>query len=139
MPDLSGTSTLDNLREAFAREAQANRRYLFFAQKADVEGYPEVATLLRSIADAETGHAFGLLEHLAEVGDPATGGATGTTADNLAAAVACETHEHAELYPGFARIARDEGLPAVAEWFETLARAERSHVSKLAAGLASLT
>ena len=80
MPDLKGTKTHDNLKEAFAGESQANRRYLYFAQKADVEGYPDVAALFRSVAEGETGHAFGHFDFLAEVGDPATGEPVGTEA-----------------------------------------------------------
>ena len=73
MPELKGSKTHDNLKEAFAGESQANRRYLYFAQKADVEGYPDVAALFRSVAEGETGHAFGHFDFLAEVGDPVTG------------------------------------------------------------------
>ena len=69
MPDLDGTKTHENLKEAFAGESQANRRYLWFAQKADIEGYPDAAALFRSVAEGETGHAHGHLEYLAEVGD----------------------------------------------------------------------
>ncbi len=70
---LEGTKTHENLKEAFAGESQANRRYLWFAQKADVEGYPDTAALFRSVAEGETGHAHGHLEYLAEVGDPVDG------------------------------------------------------------------
>ena len=77
MPDLKGSKTHENLKEAFAGESQANRRYLYFAQKADVEGYPDVAALFRSVAEGETGHAFGHFDFLAEVGDPVTGVAVG--------------------------------------------------------------
>ena len=73
MPNLAGTMTHENLSEAFAGESQANRRYLWSAQKADVEGYPDTAALFRSVAEGETGHARGRLEYLAEVGDPASG------------------------------------------------------------------
>ena len=83
MPKLDGTKTHDNLKAAFAGESQANRRYLYFAQKADVEGHPDVAALFRSVAEGETGHAFGHFDFLAEVGDPATGVAVGASADNL--------------------------------------------------------
>ena len=73
MPALKGSKTEANLKEAFAGESQANRRYLYFAQKADVEGYPDVAALFRSVAEGETGHAFGHFDFLREVGDPVTG------------------------------------------------------------------
>lgn len=135
---LAGSKTEANLREAFARESQANRRYLYFAQKADIEGYPDVAALFRSVAEGETGHAFGHLEWLAEVGDPATGEPIGDTADNLRSAIAGETYESTEMYPDFAKTAREEGFEEIAEWLETLARAEKSHAGRFGEGLDSL-
>ena len=138
MADLKGTRTEGNLKEAFAGESQANRRYLYFAQKADVEGYPDVAALFRSVAEGETGHAFGHFDFLAEVGDPVTGVPVGATEDNLKSAIEGETYEYTEMYPGFAKTAREEGLEPVAEWFETLARAEKSHAGRFAKGLESL-
>jgi rubrerythrin len=135
---LKGSRTEANLREAFAGESQANRRYLYFAQKADVEGYPDLAALFRSVAEGETGHAFGLFDFLAELGDPMTGAAVGATADNLRAAIDGETHEYMETFPAFARTAREEGFEQVAEWFETLARAEKGHASRLAQGLETI-
>ena len=139
MPALNGSKTHENLKEAFAGESQANRRYLYFAQKADVEGYPDIAALFRSVAEGETGHAFGHFDFLAEVGDPVTGAAVGATSDNLKSAVAGETYEYTEMYPGFARTARDEGFEEVAEWLETLARAEKSHAGRFQAGLENLS
>ena len=139
MPTLQGSKTEDNLKEAFAGESQANRRYLYFAQKADVEGYPDVAALFRSVAEGETGHAFGHFDFLAEVGDPATGEPVGPTEDNLKSAIAGETYEYTEMYPGFAKTARDEGFEEVAEWLETLARAEKSHAGRFAEGLANVS
>ena len=130
MPDLDGSKTHENLKEAFAGESQANRRYLYFAQKADVEGYPDVAALFRSVAEGETGHAFGHFDFLAEVGDPATGEPVGPSSDNLKAAIAGETHEYTDMYPGMARTAREEGFTEVADWFETLAKAEKSHAGR---------
>ncbi|MEM7502339.1 MAG: rubrerythrin family protein, partial [Pseudomonadota bacterium] len=91
---LKGSKTETNLKEAFAGESQANRRYLYFAAKADVEGYNDVAAVFRSTAEGETGHAHGHLEYLEEVGDPATGLPIGGTADNLRSAIAGETHEY---------------------------------------------
>ena len=120
---LDGTKTHENLKAAFAGESQANRRYLYFARQADIEGYPEAAGVFKNTADGETGHAFGHLEFLSEVGDPATGKPIGSTDINLAAAVAGETYEYTEMYPGFAATAREEGHDEIAEWFETLARA----------------
>ena len=130
MADLKGTQTHENLKHAFAGESQANRRYLYFAQKADVEGYPEAANLFRNTAEGETGHAHGHLDFLAAVGDSATDMPIGDTETNLASAVAGETYEYTEMYPGFAKTARDEGFDEIAEWMETLAKAEKSHAGK---------
>ena len=138
MTVLKGSKTEENLKEAFAGESQANRRYLYFAQKADVEGYPEVAGLFKNVADGETGHAFGHFDFLAEVGDPVTGEPVGSTEDNLKSSIAGETYEYTEMYPGFAKTARDEGFAQIAEWFETLARAEKSHAGRFTDGLKQL-
>jgi rubrerythrin len=135
---LKGTKTHGNLKEAFAGESQANRRYLYFARRADIEGYPDVGGLFRDTSEAETGHAFGHLDFLKEVGDPATGEPIGSTEQNLKASIAGETYEFTEMYPGFARTARDEGFDEVAEWFETLAKAEKSHAGRFTKGLQSL-
>jgi rubrerythrin len=130
MADLTGTKTHDNLKEAFAGESMANRRYLFFARRAEVDKQPEVAELFRDTSEAETGHAFGHLEFLMETGDPATDEPIGTTEQNLASAVAGETYEFTAMYPGFAKTARDEGFEEIADWFSTLARAERTHAGR---------
>jgi len=139
MPDLKGTKTHDNLKEAFASESQANRRYLYFAQKADIEGYPEISTLFRSVAEGETGHAFGHFDFLAAAGDPVTDQTVGGTEDNLRSAIHGETYEYTQMYPGFARTAREEGFVEIAEWLETLARAEKSHAGRFQQGLQNLT
>ena len=138
MPDLKGSKTHQNLKDAFAGESQANRRYLYFARQADIEGYPDVGGLFRDTAEAETGHAHGHLDFLKQVGDPATDLPLGDTSLNLAAAVAGETYEYTEMYPGFARTARDEGLAEVAEWLETLAKAEKSHAGRFQKALDTL-
>ncbi|MFA7503576.1 MAG: rubrerythrin family protein [Burkholderiaceae bacterium] len=138
MSNLKGSRTHENLKAAFAGESQANRRYLYFANKADVEGHPEVAALFRSTAEGETGHAHGHLDYLAEVGDPATDLPIGSSSDNLKSAVAGETHEYTDMYPGMSREARDEGFDEIADWFETLAKAERSHANKFAKALETL-
>ena len=135
---LSGTKTEQNLKDAFAGESQANRRYLFFAQKADVEGYNDVAAVFRSTAEGETGHAHGHLEYMQEVGDPATGEPIGPTEDNLKSAIAGETHEYTDMYPGMAKTAREEGFEEIADWFETLAKAEKSHAGKFQKTLDSI-
>jgi rubrerythrin len=138
MPDIKGTKTHQNLKDAFAGESQANRRYLYFARQADIEGYPDVGGLFRDTAEAETGHAHGHLDYLKQAGDPATDKAIGSTGKNLAAAVAGETYEYTEMYPGMARTARDEKLDEVAEWFETLAKAEKSHAGRFQKALDGL-
>ena len=127
---LKGTQTEENLKAAFSGESQANRRYLYFAQKADVEGYNDVASVFRSTAEGETGHAHGHLEFLEETGDPATGEPIGDTGSNLKAAIAGETHEYTDMYTGMAKTARDEGFDEIADWFETLAKAEKSHAGR---------
>ena len=139
MAALKGSKTEDNLKAAFAGESQANRRYLYFANKADVEGQPDVAALFRSTAEGETGHAHGHLEWLEQCGDPATGLPIGPTRDNLKAAVAGETHEYTDMYPGMAKTARGEGFDEIADWFETLAKAERSHANRFQKALDALT
>ena len=138
MSELKGSKTHQNLKDAFAGESQANRRYLYFAKEADIEGYPDVAGLFKNTADAETGHAHGHLDFMRPIGDPATDLPIGDTSKNLGAAVAGETYEYTEMYPGMARTARDEGFPEIAEWFETLAKAEKSHAGRFQKALDSL-
>jgi rubrerythrin len=138
MPELKGTKTHENLKEAFAGESQANRRYLYFARKADIEGHTDVAGLFRDTAEGETGHAFGHMDFLAAVGDPATDEPVGSTDKNLASAVAGETYEFTAMYPGFAKTARDEGFEEIADWFATLARAEKTHAGRFKKALDSL-
>ena len=139
MSDLTGTKTHENLKEAFAGESQANRRYLWMAKVADVEGFPEVAGNFRETAEGETGHAHGHLDYLRKVGDPATGLPIGETEDNLKASIAGETHEYTDMYPGMAKTAREEGFPEIADWFETLAKAEKSHAGRFQQMLDSIS
>ena len=136
---LANTKSHENLKHAFAGESQANRRYLYFARVADIEGYPDVGGLFRDTSEAETGHAFGHLDFLKEVGDPCTNQPIGDTEKNLQSAVEGETYEYTEMYPGFAKTARDEGFDQTAEWFETLARAEKSHAGRFTQGLESIS
>ncbi|MES2538279.1 MAG: rubrerythrin family protein [Pseudomonadota bacterium] len=138
MTNLKGSKTEENLKAAFAGESQANRRYLYFANKADIEGQNDVAALFRSTAEGETGHAHGHLEYLEIVGDPATGLPIGSSRQNLQAAVAGETHEYTDMYPGMAKAAREEGFDEIADWFETLAKAERSHANRYQKALDAL-
>ena len=138
MKMLKTSKTFENLKAAFAGESQANRRYLYFANKADVEGYNDVSAVFRSTAEGETGHAHGHLEYMEAVGDPATGLPIGPTGDNLKAAIAGETHEYTDMYPGMAKTARDEGYGEIADWFETLSKAERSHANRFQKALDTL-
>ncbi len=135
---LKESKTLENLKEAFAGESQANRRYLYFAKVADVEGLPEIAGNFKETADGETGHAHGHLDYMKSVGDPATGMPIGSTEKNLKSAIAGETHEYETMYPGMAKTAREEGFDDIAEWFETLAKAEKSHAGRFTKMLESL-
>jgi len=135
---LKDSKTEGNLKDAFAGESQANRRYLYFAAKADIEGYNYVAMVFRSTAEGETGHAHGHLEYLEETGDPATGLPFGETSDNLKSAIAGETHEYTDMYPGMAKDAREENFDEIADWFETLAKAERSHANRFQKALDNL-
>lgn len=138
MSNLKGSKTEQSLKDAFGGESMANRRYLYFAQKADVEGYNDVSAVFRSTAEGETGHAHGHLEYLETCGDPATGLPFGDTKANLKSAIAGETHEYSDMYPGMAKTARDEGFGEVADWFETLAKAERSHANRFTKALNEL-
>ncbi len=138
MPSLVGTKTGKNLNEAFAKSSEAHLRYLYFARKADVEGYNDVSAVFRSTAEGETGHAHGHLEFLTEVGDPATGKPIGGTADNLRSAIVGETYEYTDMYPGMARTAHEEGFDEIADWLETLAKAEKSHAGRFKKALDTL-
>ena len=132
MADLKGTKTEQALKDAFAGESKANRRYLYFANMADIEGAPEVANVFRNTAEGETGHAHGHMEYLIQggSGDPETGLAAGNVGEALESAIHGETHEYQDMYPGMAAQAREEGFDEIADWFETLAKAERSHANK---------
>ena len=138
MPSLKGTETEQNLKDAVAGESQANRRFLYLAQKADVEGFDDVAAIFRSAAEGESGHAHYHLEYLEEAGDPATRKPIGPTGDNLKAAITSETHEYTDMYPGMARAARLEGFDEIADWFETLAKAGKSHAGRFQKALDAL-
>ena len=119
-------------------ESQANRRYLYFANKADIEGQNDVAALFRLTAEGETGHAHGHLDYVALVGDSATDMPIGSSRDHLKSAVAGETHQYTDMYPGMAKSAREEGFDEIADWFETLAKAERSQPNRYAKALEAL-
>lgn len=132
MKSLKGTKTAECLKEAFAGESMANRRYLYFANMADVEGAPEVANVFRNTAEGETGHAHGHMEYLLKggAGDPGTDHQVNSVEEALMSAIEGENHEYTDMYPGMARTAREEGFDEIADWFETLAKAERSHAGK---------
>lgn len=110
--------TMKDLGEAFAGESQANRKYLAFAQKADEEGYPQVARLFRAAAAAETIHAHMHLRNM---------GGVNSTLDNLKEAVAGETYEFSEMYPGFIEDAQSEGEKAALRGFKLASEAEKVH------------
>ena len=135
---LKGSKSVENLKNAFAGESQANRRYLYFARVADIEGYPDIGGLFRDTAEAETGHAFGHMDFLKGVGDPVTDVPFGTTEKNLKSAIDGETYEYTEMYPGMAKTARTEGFDELAEWFETLSKAEKSHAGRFTRGLSQI-
>ena len=97
---VKGTKTEQSLKEAFAGESQANRRYLYFANQADIAGANDVAAVFRSTAEGETGHAHGHMEYLITggAGEPGTGMPAKTVAEALQAAIAGETHEYTDMY-----------------------------------------
>ena len=134
-----GTKTEQHLKDSFAGEAKANRRYLYFANMADIAGANDVAAVFRHTAEGETGHAHGHMEYLIAggSGDPETGLPASTVEEALESAISGETHEYTDMYPGMARDARDEGFDEIADWFETLAKAERSHAGKFTRTLES--
>lgn len=138
MADFADSRTVQNLRAAFAREASALRRYLYFARIADIEGFGEVARLYRELAEALEGHADGHMDFLKIAGDPLTGRPIGETEENLAASVAGEEDNVERYYPEMARIAREEGFDQVASWFDTLVTAKQAHAARLRRALASL-
>jgi len=138
MAALKGSLTEQCLKEAFAVESMANRRYLYFANKADIEGQIDVAALFRSTAQGETGHAHGHLEFLEAAGDPATGLPFATSRESLASALASEVQEHTDMYATMAQTARTEGFDDIADWFETIAKAERSHANRFQKALDAL-
>jgi rubrerythrin len=135
MNSLKGTRTEKNILTAFAGESQARNKYTFWASKARDEGYHQIYLAFLETADQEKEHAKRLFKFL-EGGEveitaafPA-GVISSSTAENLAAAAAGENHEWKEMYPGFAKIAREEGFDAIAQVFEAIAVAERQHAKR---------
>jgi len=129
--DFKNSKTLENLKAAFAGESQANRRYIYFSKKADVEGHADVSSSFQRIADGETSHAFGHFDMILKFGggDPVTDLPVGTTEENLKSAIAGEEYEFSEMYPGFAKVAREEGYDEIAEWFEVMSKSEKAHAN----------
>ncbi len=131
MGNLKGTQTEKNLLGAFAGESQARNRYTYFASQAKKDGYVQISTIFEETANQEKEHAKRFFKFL-EGGDleiqaafPA--GVIGSTLDNLKASAAGEKHEHTELYPGFAKTAREEGFEEIAKVFEAISVAEKQH------------
>ena len=131
MKSLKGTETEKNLLKAFAGESQARNRYTYFAGKARKEGYVQISDIFEETANQEKEHAKRFFKFL-EGGDleitaafPA--GVIGDTVDNLKAAADGENYEHTELYPSFAKVAREEGFDAVAFVFDAISVAEKQH------------
>src|SRR5262249_4430242 len=135
---LKGAKSHENLKSAFAGESQANRRNLYFARRGENERFPDVGGLLRVASAAAAGQAVGQVDFLNTVGERATGVAIGNTEANVNSAIEGETYEYTQMYPGMAKTARDEGFAELAEWFETLAKAERSHANRFTKGVDSL-
>ena len=135
---LDGSETHKNLLDAFAHESQQSRRYQWFAEQGDIEGQPAASTLFRAISANEASHAHDALEFLIDVGDPVTGTPIGDAVDNLRAAIESEQHDAASRYTAHAETARAEGHADVAEWFETLAKAEKSHAGRFSKALDGL-
>jgi rubrerythrin len=129
--NLQGTRTEKNLITAFAGESQARNRYTYAASKARNEGLVQIALVFEETANQEKEHAKRFFSFLqggeAEVQAKFPAGVTGTTADNLKAAAAGENHEWSDMYPGFAKVAREEGFEAIAKLFEAVSVAEKQH------------
>ena len=129
---LHGTQTHANLKRAFEVESAASVMYRWSAQQANVEGQPDVAKHFNAIAEVKVGQGIGHLEYLVEAGDLASGVSLGDAVDNLEAARAAEAAKHNDLYPAFAAVARDEGLEEIAEWLDSVTRANETHAAGFA-------
>jgi len=131
MASLKGTETEKNLLTAFAGESQARNRYTYFSSQARKEGFVQISKVFEETADQEREHAKRLFKFLEggeveiQAGFPA--GKIGTTVENLEAAAAGENHEHSEMYPGFAKVAEQEGFKDIGDVFRAIAVAERQH------------
>jgi len=136
--ELKGSKTKQNIEAAFARTAIANVRYLYYAARAEAEGKSDVCALFRSTANKAAKLAHGHLEYMESDGDPSTGDANDTTVDHLKAALAVETSESADRYPAMAKVAREEELDEIADWFEVLADTEKAHADRFQKVLSSI-
>lgn len=128
--ELADSRTLANLKAALQRKAVTNRLYLWLARQADTEGRRDLARLFREVAEGETLHALGMMEHLRKSGDPITGGPMEGWESHLANAVDASRQEAEKLFPDWAEVARQEGFTDVAEWFDALSRAEANHADR---------
>jgi rubrerythrin len=131
MSDLKGSQTEKNLLTAFAGESQARNRYTYFASQAKKEGFVQISSIFEETANQEKEHAKRLFKFLeggeVEVTAGFPAGVIGTTLENLKASAAGENYEHTEMYPDFAKTAREEGFDAIATVFEAIAVAEKQH------------
>jgi rubrerythrin len=131
MASLKGTQTEKNLLTAFAGESQARNRYTYFASKAKKEGYVQISDIFTETANQEKEHAKRFFKFLEggeiEIAAAFPAGVIGTTLENLKAAAAGEHYEHTEMYPGFAKVAREEGFNEIALVFEAVSVAEKQH------------
>jgi rubrerythrin len=134
MSELKGTKTEKNLLKAFAGESQAAMRYSFYAKKAKKEGLEEIAGIFQRTSDEEKAHASSFYKQLKggplEIQATYPAGGNGTTSQNLRAAAAGEHEEWVELYPEFARVAKEEGFPVIARIFESVVTVEKSHEAR---------
>lgn len=135
---LQESRTFENLREAFASDAQAAARYAFFAHRSDEAGQIDVEELFSALSRGKSAHAEGALRFLRDAVDPQTREPIKTPRDHLRSAIARCAYEHETLYPRFAKTAREEGFDRVADWFETVAEASRLHVARLRRELEAL-
>ena len=131
MSDLKGSQTEKNLLTAFAGESQARNRYTYFASKAKKEGLVQISSIFEETASQEKEHAKRLFKFLeggeVEVNASFPAGVIGSTLDNLKSSAAGENYEHTEMYPDFAKTARDEGFEDIASVFSAIAVAEKQH------------
>jgi len=131
MASLKGTQTEKNLLTAFAGESQARNRYTYFASQAKKEGYVQISDIFTETANQEKEHAKRFFKFLeggeVEIAVAFPAGVIGTTLENLKAAAAGEHYEHTEMYPGFAKVAREEEFNDIAAVFEAISVAEKQH------------